>query len=718
MTASGGAAMSPEDFEAALEFVKKNGGKEIKLLGGEPTTHPRFVEFLDGAVESGLFVIVISGGLIPRRALDRLQRLSAEQVRVLLNVAVPGDSPLHEIQRQRQVMALLTDRIVLGINIHSPDVELHFLLELIEQFGLQRQVRMGLSHPILDGDNVHLHPRYFDEVGRRVAEFGFAAQEVGVQLVFDCGWVPCMFPEGALQRLEIGPEQVGLRCNPILDVLPDGKVISCYPMADFHQERLSDWEHVPALAERFSERLSSLRPIGIFKRCADCAIRERGHCVGGCHALAMRRLHDADIEFAVSTVPEGAESSSVSKYELPVINLPLPSACHTPAAGSGHQSACGCGSSKSPKELLQITSCGSDSAAEAAPPIPSISTSPVRAVAHNKLEAPESRETNDRQTSIWSLPYIDQPMSFWEDVNSDLGAWIQNIYLPLPDSPIGTGRPPQPTANVEDFWRHSRLPKSVLLNVATLPRPVAELAPPIIDALQRVHDDFGVNQAVVANFQLAQYIHQALPDFSLTASVLMEVTHPYQARLLNDVCTTLVPGSSIMRDVAALTSLKAAFKGRIRLLVNEACLPLCPYRAQHFREMAEGVSEPKSLCLDLLAEQPWLRLTGAWVLPQHLHLLESLFDELKLAGRVTLRDPKTWRRVVHSYIFRRKLLPNEIGGGPSSVLAPIDMPEELYRYTLQCGHRCHECTRCADYYREAMGSLASREVSLLHINAL
>lgn len=322
--------------------------------------------------------------------------------------------------------------------------------------------------------------------------------------------------------------------------------------------------------------------------------------------------------------------------------------------------------------------------------------------------AADSMDRDEELSSpIWSVPYIDQPLSFWREIESELGKSITSVYLPLPNSPIGTGRPLQPRTYEIEFLRNSKLDKSVLLNLATFAEPVSKIAPAVIESLKKVAGDFGVNQAIVANLELARRIHEALPYFSLTASVLMEVVHPYQARLLNDVCTTLVPGSAITRNLSALRALRTAFQGRLRLLVNEACLPYCPFRAQHFREMAELDGDPKSLCLDLLVQQPWLRLTASWILPQHLTMFRGVYDELKLAGRVTLQDPKRWRNVVESYVKRRKLLPHEIGGGPASVLAPIDIPDDLYRYTLECGQQCHQCSRCADYYEQASKNMVS-----------
>jgi hypothetical protein len=298
----------------------------------------------------------------------------------------------------------------------------------------------------------------------------------------------------------------------------------------------------------------------------------------------------------------------------------------------------------------------------------------------------------------WAIPYIDQPLSFWEELHAELGPVVGEVYFPLSPELLGSGRPPQPSRYLEEFLRRSPLRGSVLLNPITLPRPVEEIAPVVTEALKRLAGDYGVASATVTNLLLARRVRDQMPGLRLTASCLADVAEPYQAIAFADVCDVLVPSSRIVRDLPALQAVRAAFRGGIRLLVNEACLPGCAYRVQHFHEMGSGFERPRSLCADVLAEQPWLRLTGSWILPQHLHLYEGVYDELKLAGRVTLRNPVDYLRTFRAYVHRQALAPNAIGGGPASVLDSIEITEEFFRFTLHCGRRCHTCRVCRDYH--------------------
>ena len=323
--------------------------------------------------------------------------------------------------------------------------------------------------------------------------------------------------------------------------------------------------------------------------------------------------------------------------------------------------------------------------------------------AENKVP-PETRPISSWDTdpaNRWSIPYIDQPLDFWEAIQSDYSPFVSEVYFPLPGRIMGSGRPPLPDSYTDTFLRRSKLDKCVLVNAVTLPRPVEDMAPVVIEALKRLNGEFGICRATVANLKLAEKIRQALGEWSLTASVLMDVSEPYQVQMLDGICDTLVPASRVVRDLPALRAIRAAYRGRIRLMVNEGCLPGCPYRPEHFHEMAAGV-QGLSLCHELLYKQAWRRLTGSWILPQHLHFYAGTYDEMKLDGRMTLQDPAKFRHVLESYIQRRPLQPHEIGGGPASVLTPMDISDKFFAYTLECGQRCYQCKRCPEYYEAAL----------------
>lgn len=304
--------------------------------------------------------------------------------------------------------------------------------------------------------------------------------------------------------------------------------------------------------------------------------------------------------------------------------------------------------------------------------------------------------------SAWVIPYVDQDPGFWEEIADRFGPHIREVYFPVPSGVIASGRSRQPEAFMEAFLQRAPLSKSVLVNPIVLARPVEEMGPHIVEILKQLYNDYGVSRVTVTHPALARLIKNTLPAFTVTASVLMGIATPLQALMVQDYVDVIVPDSRIIRDWRSLSQLRQAFSGEIRLIVNESCLPGCPYRSQHFFEMAYGDFFPQSLCQQTLEEHPWLRLTGAWILPQHLGYYAELCDSFKLAGRVTLRDRAKYLNVLNAYINGEPLGPVDIGGGPASMLAQVDISAQWFEYVLHCDKNCHACSVCKDYYKQLL----------------
>jgi hypothetical protein len=675
--------MSLETFQRALDFLERSDIDQARLLGGEPTLHPEFPDLVEYVLDRKLRLLVFSNGFMPETAVRCLEKTPIDRTAILINIT---DNPLlggvgvgnplvpekpHPEEHTRQIMVFqrLGSRVLLGLNIYTPAQPFDFMLDLIERYSLARTIRLGLAHPCVSGDNHFLPPQYYPTIGRRISEFATQARKIGVNVEFDCGFVPCMFSLEGLETLGKTAEETGQRCNPILDILPDGQVVSCYPLAHLHCEPLPDDRDASWLRSQFEQRLKPYRSVGIFRECSSCSLRENGMCLGGCLAAAMQRLRCAPFTFII---PQDKMSGTFK------MSGTASSLCHAMSLRGSEATKQSCGDDR--REHGNST---------------------------RLLRSAPFDETQDRRDDTkWIIPYIDQPLSFWEQLAGNYSHKIKEVYLPLPGEIFGSGRPPQSTEHLDQFLRRSLFPLSVLANPIILPRPVDELAPQIIEVLKKLTGEFGVGSVTVSDLLLAQHIRESLPELSLTASVLMDIAQPNQVVMMQNVCDTLVPASRIMRNLPALKSLREAFSGKIRLIVNEACLPNCPFRVQHFSEMGSNIGHPHSLCNKLLRDFPWMRLTGAWVLPQHLHLYNEIYDELKLAGRVTLRDPALYHKVLDAYLHRKPLTPNEIGGGPASVLEPIEITEEFFAQTLHCGHQCHSCTVCQEYWRENIGDFS------------
>lgn len=288
-----------DDLEVRLDFLKRSDIGEARLIGGEPTLHPQFVELVERARKAGFKIVVFSNGLMPKSALDCLASLPAAECTVLVNVNDPAIVGEDVHARRCASIRRLGERVLVGSNIYRPDFRLDFLLPIIAQAGCRPAIRLGMAQPCLSGANRYIHPRQYVAIGAKIASFARLAAQSGVSLEFDCGFVRCMFSDRDLAALKASGADVGWRCNPILDVDIEGRVIHCFPLSGLDSLPLTPETDAQALRNAFVSRTRPYRRAGVFPECSTCPFKAAGECSGGCLAVTIRRFRHTPFSVAV-----------------------------------------------------------------------------------------------------------------------------------------------------------------------------------------------------------------------------------------------------------------------------------------------------------------------------------------------------------------------------------------------------------------------------------
>lgn len=285
-------------FEERLAFLARSELHEVRLLGGEPTLHPAFVEFVEQARAAGQEITVFSNGLMPARALAYLASIPVDQCTVVINVNQPEEEDLH-YHRQMQTIRRLGKRAMPGFTIYRPDFQAEFLVDLIAATGCSPVIRLGLAHPCLSGSNRYLHPNQYRGAAIKIVRLAEAAAQAGILLDFDCGFVRCMFSDADLDILRQAKAHIAWECSPILDVDLEGNVIHCYPLAQFMSLPLTPTATTMQLRDAFEIRTRPYRQAGVFPQCSACPFREAGECSGGCLAVTLRRFRHTPFQIEI-----------------------------------------------------------------------------------------------------------------------------------------------------------------------------------------------------------------------------------------------------------------------------------------------------------------------------------------------------------------------------------------------------------------------------------
>jgi hypothetical protein len=289
-------------FDAYLDFLDRSGIDRVRLLGGEPTLHPRFPELVRRARRAGKAVTVFSNGLMPAPALACLEALPTQECTVVVNVTPGGGAG--RPKRQRETLRRLGKRAMPGLNFYRTDLEPGFVLDLVAESGCRPVVRLSMAHPVLSGRNDYIHPGQYRAIGARVASLGRQAGAAGVRLELDCGFVRCMFSAAEIEALQEAEADVGWRCNPILDLDMAGRALHCLPLAGLVSLPVLPGTTAGALRGQLEALVGAYRQAGVYRECSACAFKAAGDCSGGCLAATIRRFRRVPFRLEVPASDE------------------------------------------------------------------------------------------------------------------------------------------------------------------------------------------------------------------------------------------------------------------------------------------------------------------------------------------------------------------------------------------------------------------------------
>lgn len=288
-----------EDLIYLADFLQASEERRFSLLGGEPTLHPEFATMAAYLIERGFELTVFTCGVMTERTLAETWELLGEvpdgKLTFICNLNDPAKTrtPLAEVEAVQRFLRLFGERTVPGFNIYRPDFDLGFLMGYINEFGLKRNIRIGVAHPIPGRKNRSIPLEAFGEVIDRLMSFTPLFERLRVKPGLDCGFPLCCFSDaqlGWLYRYTGGRSEFA--CGPVVDIGPDLSVWSCFPLANFHKRSVYEFDNLKQIVEHYAEihRKIRIEAGGIFEACDNCVFREDHLCEGGCVAHLLARF--------------------------------------------------------------------------------------------------------------------------------------------------------------------------------------------------------------------------------------------------------------------------------------------------------------------------------------------------------------------------------------------------------------------------------------------
>ncbi len=252
--------MSLEDIAKVIEFSKNSDVRSINLIGGEPTLHPEFIKIIDKILQEEYFeqLLLFTNGLFNKNILNKLLSFSeVMNLRILINYN-HLNSKLTEIIDSNIEALKDVAQITLGINFYKQSQDFDYIIDTSKKYGL-KNIRWSLVVPNNElKSNVDVK-KYFINHKNTIIDFLEKCLENEITPHVDCNNFPlCILNEKEL-RIFACSSETNLRvsvCPPVIDVLPDLRVIRCFVFSDY-EVNLTDFSNLADLISYFEKSIDN-----------------------------------------------------------------------------------------------------------------------------------------------------------------------------------------------------------------------------------------------------------------------------------------------------------------------------------------------------------------------------------------------------------------------------------------------------------------------------
>jgi len=287
--------LSWENLIYIADLFESSNEKHLSLLGGEPTLHPDFIDFVLYLHQRKFHVNVFTSGIISAQKLETVKKfllkISEKHFSFVCNYNHPSSSTATETKLINMFFKIFSKYISLSFNLYQKDFDFDFLVDAILKYGLKKHIRLGLVQPIQGQKNECLSSDEIRGIAERIRSQLEILEQNRITLGFDCGMPLCIFSNEDVGRLfKLNKGQVVFSCGQAIDIAPDMQVWACFPLYNYEKKSLYDFDNVEEIKKYFLEQNVGLRKEqkGIFDECATCFYFEEKLCKGGCVARVMR----------------------------------------------------------------------------------------------------------------------------------------------------------------------------------------------------------------------------------------------------------------------------------------------------------------------------------------------------------------------------------------------------------------------------------------------
>lgn len=295
------------NFKKAMDFLTRIGKTHVGLIGGEPTLHPAFQLLVEMLIMNKKVtgVTLYTNGLLMG---NYIPQLTHPKLKILVNCnspAIIGEKAFGTMRQNLDTLIwnhYMKDRIHLGINLFSDDLDYTYILELLQRYKLDK-LRISVTVPDFSSCGKIDVLDYFSNRKEFLMKFFRDMDSIHAIPYYDCNIPPyCIWSDEEKEWLEayvarypkVNTNLVGYQstCTPVIDILPNLQAVRCFGMSDYTKVSIEDFKSAPDLYSFFFNEIDACAfKLPVCDDCKDCYERKIMRCSQGCLGFKTARLH-------------------------------------------------------------------------------------------------------------------------------------------------------------------------------------------------------------------------------------------------------------------------------------------------------------------------------------------------------------------------------------------------------------------------------------------
>lgn len=311
MTDKGAQNMSIKNFKIAMEWCKKIGQRQMRIIGGEPTIAPLFPTFLDMTVLDPWFqdILIFSNLTFEKHIADKIIAINQEKpVHILPNInefdlLIPSHRK-NILFNLRYLSQNLENFSEIGINLYRPDLDLSQWEQIIKEYSNIRSLRYSIAipnHKTLN-NNFDFY-EYYHSFQDLLLQLNDLAVKYDIALLCDCNNLPiCCFDDDAIRKMILGSgyellSNMGtgisqLSCTfPVIDLRPDLTIATCFGLDPKSKQYITDFERADELLN-WCRRDGDRSEYVARKECLSCIRYKRTGISCSCRSCHLVKKED------------------------------------------------------------------------------------------------------------------------------------------------------------------------------------------------------------------------------------------------------------------------------------------------------------------------------------------------------------------------------------------------------------------------------------------